>query len=75
MAKDEKVKFELTGRKRYRRWHKYAGLPTHYPSTEMVLILELEECALTTVGGITAMETRWRDATAADCPNETVLDV
>ena len=68
---EEPVKFELTGRKRYRRWPKYFGMPGAY-DRETVLILEMEEHALTTVGGITAMETRWREAKAEDVPNETV---
>lgn len=73
-AATEVVEFKLTGRKRYRAWDKWCYSGLNHPKEE-VLILELEESALTTVGGITAQETRWREAKPGDCPNETVLGV
>jgi len=74
--KVEMVEFKLTGRKRFRVFDKwtYSNYHLERPKDE-VLILELEESALTTVGGITAQETRWREAKPDDCPNETVLGV
>jgi len=72
---NEMVEFKLTGRKRFRVFDKLKYLGLSSLPKENVLILELEESALTTVGGITAQETRWREAQPGDCPNETVLGV
>lgn len=67
----QELKWELTGRRRGRIHKVYARYRVDVH--DQFIVCQVEERALSTYAGVTAYETRWRDACPDDLRNETII--
>lgn len=67
--------WSATGRRRFVRWNKHYGLRlwSHDEKSEYIFFPQIEEQRSDIISGKSGIAVRWRDATEADLPDETIV--